>query len=84
MLRSARMIVGLCLFGGVSLSVVVGWATGFFGQVAAFAAGLWQRLTGRVTGWISSEVGWDHLAAGAGVLIFAAIVLVVIFAIADK
>ncbi|MFI5702554.1 hypothetical protein ACIA78_21215 [Streptomyces xanthochromogenes] len=34
-------------------------------------------------GWISSPLGWEHLFAGAGVLIVPIIVLVLIFAIAD-
>ncbi len=34
-------------------------------------------------GWINSPLGWEHLLAGAGVLIVLVIVLVLIFAIAD-
>ncbi|MDX3274751.1 MULTISPECIES: hypothetical protein [Streptomyces] len=33
-------------------------------------------------GWINSPLGWEHLLAGAGVLIVLVIVLVLIFAIA--
>lgn len=80
MLRSARMVVGLCLFGGVSLAAVIGWATGFFGRAAAFVSGLWQGFTA----WLDQPLGLDHLFAGIGVLVIPAIIIMVIFAIADS
>lgn len=80
MFRSARAIVGLCLIGGVSLATVIGWATGFFGQVAAFVSGLWTGFTT----WLSSPFGWDHILAGGGLLLVPVAILVVIFAIADN
>jgi hypothetical protein len=80
MFKSARAIVGLCLVGGVSLATVIGWATGFFGQVAAFVGGLW---TGFAT-WLSSPFGWDHVIAGAGVLLIPIAILVVIIAVVDS
>lgn len=79
MFKSARAIIALGLIGGVSLAVIVGWVTGFFTSIASTVAGLWNDFTG----WISSPLGWEHLFAGAGVLIVPIIVLVLIFAIAD-
>lgn len=79
MSRNAQMIRGLCVSGGVSLTVV-GWATGFFAQVAASVVGLWQQLAA----WLRSELGWGDLVAGGAVLIVPVIILVVIFAIADN
>lgn len=80
MFKSAHAIISLMLLGGVSLAVVVGWVTGFFGWITSTVAGLW----GNFTAWINSPLGWEHLLAGAGVLIIPLIVLVLIFAIADN
>ena len=42
--------------------------------------GLWSG----VMAWINKRLGWeDHLVAGLGVLLIPAIILLVIFAIAD-
>ncbi|MFJ1733161.1 hypothetical protein [Streptomyces sp. NPDC088254] len=79
MFKSARVIIALGLIGGVSLAVIVGWVTGFFALVATTVSGLWNDFMG----WINSPLGWEHLLAGAGVLIVPVIVLVLIFAIAD-
>lgn len=79
MFKSARLIIALSLIGGVSLAAIIGWVTGFFGSIADTVAGLWNNFMG----WINSPLGWEHLLAGAGVLIVPVIVLVLIFAIAD-
>ncbi|MFE4334040.1 hypothetical protein ACFRQM_32895 [Streptomyces sp. NPDC056831] len=42
--------------------------------------GLW----GYFTAWINSPLGWEHLLAGASVLIIPLIVLALIFALADN
>ncbi|MEV7953010.1 hypothetical protein [Streptomyces sp. NPDC088141] len=79
MFKSARALIALGLIGGVSLAVIVGRVTGFFGSVASTVAGLWSNLMG----WISSPLSWEHLLAGAGVLLVPVIILILIFAIAD-
>ena len=79
MFKSARLIIALGLIGGVSLAAIIGWVTGFFASIASTVAGLWNDFMG----WINSPLGWEHLLAGAGVLIVPVIVLVLIFAIAD-
>lgn len=79
MLRSTRTITGVCLLAGISLGAVVGWATGFFGDVATRVSREWNS----VTDWLSQPFGWDHVLAGVGVLAVPIILLVVIFAIAD-
>ncbi|WP_433855095.1 hypothetical protein [Streptomyces kronopolitis] len=79
MFKSARLIVALGLIGGVSLAAIIGWVTGFFGAIADTVADLWNDFMG----WVNSPLGWEHLLAGAGVLIVPVIVLVLIFAIAD-
>ncbi|WP_247040330.1 hypothetical protein [Arthrobacter rhizosphaerae] len=80
MFKSTRAIVGLCLVGGVSLATVIGWSTGFFSQVAAFVGGLWTGFTT----WLSSPFGWDHVIAGAGVLLIPVAILVAIFIVVDS
>ncbi|WP_030559197.1 hypothetical protein [Streptomyces aureocirculatus] len=75
----ARAIIVLGLIGGVSLAVIIGWGTGFFVAIASTGAGLWNDFMG----WINSPLRWEHLLAGAGVLIVPVIVLVLIFAVAD-
>ncbi|WP_405749065.1 hypothetical protein OG232_03830 [Streptomyces sp. NBC_01411] len=42
-----------------------------------------RRPGNNFRGWINSPLGWEHILAGAGVLIVPVIVLVLIFAIAD-
>lgn len=79
MFKSVRAVLGLCLIAGISLGAVVGWATGFFGDVATRVGQAWTGLTA----WLSQPFGWDHLLAGLGVLAVPIILLVVIFAIAD-
>ncbi|ELP65794.1 hypothetical protein STRTUCAR8_01473 [Streptomyces turgidiscabies Car8] len=79
MFNSARAIIALGLIGGVSLAVIGGCVTGFFASIASTVAGLRNDFMG----WINSPLGWEHLLAGAGVLIVPVIVLVLIFAIAD-
>lgn len=80
MFKNARSIVGLGLLLAVAVAVVVGWVTGFFGRVAATVSGLWSGLMA----WINQPLGWeDHLVARLGVLLIPAIILLVIFAIAD-
>jgi hypothetical protein len=80
MFRSARAIVSLCLVGGVLLATIIGWATEFFGQVADFVGGLWTGFTT----WLNSPIGWDHVFAGAGVLLIPVAILFMIFAFADN
>ncbi|GHB82333.1 hypothetical protein GCM10010306_091140 [Streptomyces umbrinus] len=77
--KSARLVVALSLIGGVSLAVVIGRVTEFFGSIADAVASLWNDFMD----WINSPLGWEHLLAGAGVLFVPVIVLVLIFAIAD-
>ncbi|WP_424863087.1 hypothetical protein [Streptomyces sp. MMS24-I29] len=78
--RNTRLVVGLCLASGISAAAVIGWLTGFFARIADFVAGLWNEL---VT-WLDSPLGWDHLLAGAGVLLAPVILLVVILALSDN
>lgn len=80
MFKSARAIVVLCVFTGVSAAAVVGWVTGFFAQLTAFFGGLWNNLLE----WINSPLSWDHLFAGAGILLVPVAALVIIFALADN
>ncbi|MGW3197171.1 hypothetical protein ACWDBD_21785 [Streptomyces sp. NPDC001118] len=77
MFKNAR--IALSLIGGVSLAAIIGWGTGFFASIATTVSGLWNNFMG----WINSPLGWEHLLAGAGVLLVPVIVLVLIFAIAD-
>ncbi|MFF8914194.1 hypothetical protein ACF08M_12920 [Streptomyces sp. NPDC015032] len=77
--KSARAVIALSLVGGVGLAAVVGWATGFFASAAGTVAGLWSSLVG----WINSPLSWEHLLAGAGVLLVPVVILVLIFVIAD-
>ncbi|MER6367195.1 hypothetical protein ABT255_02245 [Streptomyces mirabilis] len=79
MFKSARLIIARSLIGGVSLAAIIGWGTGLFGVIADTVSGLWNNFMG----WLNSPLGWEHLLAGAGVLIIPVIVLVLIFAIAD-
>ncbi|MFJ5724742.1 hypothetical protein [Streptomyces sp. NPDC093149] len=79
MFKSARAIIALGLIGGVSLAVIVGWVTGFLASIASTVAGLRNDFIG----WINLPLGWEHLLAGAGVLLVPIIVLVLIFAIAE-
>ncbi|MDQ1031405.1 hypothetical protein QF035_008987 [Streptomyces umbrinus] len=79
MFKSARVIIALRLIGGASLAAIIGRVTGFFGSIAGTVAGPWNEFVG----WINSPLGREHLLAGAGVLFGPAIVLVLIFAIAD-
>ncbi|MEU6263721.1 hypothetical protein [Saccharopolyspora shandongensis] len=80
MFKSTRAIIGICLLGGVSVATVIGWATGFFAQVVSFFNGLWNSLIA----WLDSPFGWDHLLAGASVLIVPIVLLVVLFALAGN
>ncbi|MFI9629309.1 hypothetical protein [Streptomyces sp. NPDC052042] len=79
-LKNTRVVIGLCLAGGISAAVVIGWPTGFFARIADFVAGLWNGLVA----WLSSPLGWDHLLAGAGVLLAPVIMLVIILALTDN
>ncbi|MFF4409497.1 hypothetical protein [Streptomyces sp. NPDC001404] len=79
MFKSARIVIALSLVGGVSLAAVIEWVTGFFASIAIIVSGLWSNFMGR----INSPLGWEHLLAGAGVLLVPIIVLVLIFVIAD-
>ncbi|MGI8306960.1 hypothetical protein [Saccharopolyspora hattusasensis] len=80
MFKSTRATIGICLLGEASVATVTGWATGFFAQVVSFFNGLWNSFIA----WLNSPFGWDHLLAGAGVLIAPIILLVVILALADN
>lgn len=53
MFKSARLIIALSLIGGVSLAVIIGWVTGFFGSIADTVAGLWNDFMD----WINSPLG---------------------------
>ncbi|MDL5199566.1 hypothetical protein [Streptomyces sp. ALI-76-A] len=79
MFKRTRLVIALSLIGGVSLAAIIGWVTGFFSSIADTVGGLWNDFMG----WINSPLGWEHLLAGAGVLIVPVIVLVLIFAIVD-
>jgi hypothetical protein len=76
MLRNTRTIVGLCALSGVSVTAVIGWATWAVGSVRS----LWDGFIA----FLNSPFSWEHLAAGAGVLLIPIIIIVVIFAIADN
>ncbi|MFF1880279.1 hypothetical protein ACFVVC_02255 [Pseudarthrobacter sp. NPDC058196] len=80
MFRNTRTIVGLCVVSGVSLTTIIGWATGFFAWVMGSVRGLWEGLIA----FLNSPFSWEHLAAGAGVLLIPIIIIVVIFAVADS
>ena len=80
MLRNTRTIVGLCALSGVSVSAVIGWATGFFAWTVGSVRSLWDGFIA----FLNSPFSWEHLAAGAGVLIIPIIIIVVIFAVADN
>lgn len=80
MFKSARLIVGICLFGGVSLLALVGWISGFFGKFIGFIGGAWAGITA----WLSQPLTFDHLLAGLGVLLIPIGILIAIFAITDN
>lgn len=79
MLRNARLIIGVCLLAGVSLTTVIAWSTGLIERIVSTVAGIWEGI---VT-WLSSPMSWEHFFAGAGVLLVPLIILVVISVIAD-
>lgn len=79
MLRSVRAIVCLALLTIVVLLIIVGWATGFFGEIGSTAHDLWSGLMS----WLDEPFGWDHALAALGVLAAPIVVLVIVFAIAD-
>lgn len=80
MLRNTRTIVGLCMLSGVSITAVIGWATGFFAWAVSSVRGLWEGFIA----FLNSPFSWEHLAAGAGVLLVPIVIIVVIFALADN
>lgn len=80
MLRNTRTIVGLCALSGVSVTAVIGWATGFFTWAVGSVHSLWDGFIA----FLNSPFSWEHLAAGAGVLIIPIVIIVVIFALADN
>ena len=80
MLRNTRTIVRLCVLSGVSVTGVIAWATGFFAWAVGSVRSLWDGFIA----FLNSPFSWEHLAAGAGVLIIPIVIIVLIFAIADN
>jgi hypothetical protein len=80
MFKNTRTIVGLCALSGVSVTAVIGWATGFFAWAVGSARGLWDGFIA----FLNSPFSWEHLAAGAGVLLIPIVIIFVIFVIADN
>lgn len=80
MFKNTRTIVGLCSLSGVSVTAVIGWATGFFAWAVGSARGLWDGFIAL----LNSPFSWEHLAAGAGVLLIPIVIIFVIFVIADN
>ena len=77
MFRSTRAVVGLCVVCGVSVTVVIGWATGLFAYLAGVVGGWWNGLME----WLGSPLTLEHILAGAGVILVPVILLAVIFAL---
>lgn len=82
MFKSFRMIVCLCLGGGVSLVTVIGLAAGL-ADPADPAASFLRGLREGFSAWVGS-LGWADILTGAGVLATPLVVLVVILAITDS
>lgn len=80
MLRNVRTVVGLSLVGGAVAAVVIGWVTGFFGRAVDFVSQLWNGFMV----WLNQPLGLEHLAAGLGSLVVAAVAIMVIFAIIEN
>ena len=81
MFRTARTVVGLSVFGGISIAVVVGWVTGFFHKAFGVISGLWTSFLA----WLDQPFDTSHLFAGVGaVLIPVAIIFAVLFALTDS
>ncbi|QWF85674.1 hypothetical protein [Amycolatopsis sp. CA-230715] len=79
MFRHDRTVVVLCLLSTVLIAVAVGWATGFLASVGAAVCRIWDG----VISWLYSPFGWDHLLAGAGVLIVPILIVVIILVLAN-
>ena len=77
MFRSTRAVVVLCAICGVSVTAIIGWATGFFTRLAGIVGGWWNGLTE----WLGSPLTLEHILAGAGVILVPVILLAVIFAL---
>ncbi|MDO5865120.1 MULTISPECIES: hypothetical protein [Paenarthrobacter] len=68
------------MLSGVSVAAVVSLATGFFAWIMGSVRSLWEGFIA----FLNSPFSWEHLIAGAGVLLIPIIIIVVIFALADN
>lgn len=80
MFSTVRRIIGLSLFGGIGLVVVVAWVTGFFRRVWDRASGLWNGFVV----WLNAPISMDHVMALGGVLTVPILLLVIMLAITDR
>lgn len=62
-IRTARLVVALCVLAGISVTTIVGFVTGFIQDVTARIVGLVQT----VWLWISSISGEQLLTIGGGI-----------------
>lgn len=80
MLRNARLVVGLCVLGGVSVAALIAWTTGFLTGLVDNIVGVWDQVMVFIDG-LSVNGLLAGAGAGVGMLV---IILVVIMAITDN
>lgn len=78
--RNIRLVLGLLALAGVCTAGIVGWATGFFADVVGWVS---SRYDAFMT-WISEPMSWEHLFAGAGVLLVPLALLMALMVLTER
>lgn len=81
MLRNARLILALSALTGISIAGVIGWATGFFGELTSAVGATWNDIMV----WLEQPISWSHLFAGAGAIVIPlALLLALVLVVTDR